>query len=51
VKSGHNVERLPQSEAASAEVLALPIHPELSDAHLQAVVDAMARFGTEPQHS
>jgi dTDP-4-amino-4,6-dideoxygalactose transaminase len=34
----------PQSERASAETLALPIYPELSEAQLQYVVDTIAGY-------
>src|SRR5207302_4962395 len=34
----------PQAERASAETLALPIYPELSEEQLQYVVDTIARF-------
>ena len=34
----------PQAERASAETLALPIYPELSEAQLQYVVDRIAHF-------
>ena len=32
----------PESERAAAETLALPIYPELTDTHLQYVVDMIA---------
>jgi dTDP-4-amino-4,6-dideoxygalactose transaminase len=32
---------LPESEAAAAEVMSLPLYPELTDAELDAVVDAV----------
>jgi dTDP-4-amino-4,6-dideoxygalactose transaminase len=35
---------LEQTERAAAEVLALPIYPQLADAHVDAVVEEMARF-------
>jgi dTDP-4-amino-4,6-dideoxygalactose transaminase len=39
---GYKPGSLPHSEAAAAEVLSLPIYPELTDAQLQAVVAAIA---------
>lgn len=34
----------PQSENAARQTLALPVYPELSDGHVQSVVDAIAEF-------
>jgi len=41
---GYNASDLPQSHAASKEVLALPIYPELTDAQRQYVVSSIAEF-------
>jgi dTDP-4-amino-4,6-dideoxygalactose transaminase len=41
---GHRSGEFPESERASAETLALPIYPELSEAQLQYVVDTIAAF-------
>ena len=41
---GHKPGDLPQAERAAAEVLALPIYPELTDAQQEAVVAAIAAF-------
>jgi dTDP-4-amino-4,6-dideoxygalactose transaminase len=41
---GRKVGDYPQSERASAETLALPIYPELSEAQLQYVVDTIAGY-------
>ncbi|WP_026369845.1 DegT/DnrJ/EryC1/StrS family aminotransferase [Kallotenue papyrolyticum] len=41
---GYQPGSLPESERAAAEVLSLPIYPELSDAHLQEVVRQIRRF-------
>ena len=44
---GHRVGDFPVSEAASREVLSLPIYPELSEQQQRAVVAAIADFDTE----
>ena len=41
---GYGSVSLPHSERAAAEVLSLPIYPELSDTQQQAVVDAVGSF-------
>jgi dTDP-4-amino-4,6-dideoxygalactose transaminase len=41
---GHSAGAFPQSEAAAAETLALPIHPELSDEQAQYVVDCIRDY-------
>lgn len=41
---GYKSGQFPQAEAASREVLALPIYPELAPAHQRAVVRAIAEF-------
>jgi dTDP-4-amino-4,6-dideoxygalactose transaminase len=41
---GHQQGDFPVSEAASLEVLSLPIFPELTDSHLRSVVSAFAGF-------
>jgi dTDP-4-amino-4,6-dideoxygalactose transaminase len=41
---GHRSGEFPESERAAAEVLALPIYPELSAEQLQYVVDSIAHF-------
>jgi dTDP-4-amino-4,6-dideoxygalactose transaminase len=41
---GHRSGEFPESERASAETLALPIYPELSEAQLQYVVDTIAAY-------
>lgn len=41
---GHRAGSLPQSEAATAEVLSLPVYPELTEVQQQAVVDAVLEF-------
>ncbi len=41
---GHRPGDFPASEAASHEVLSLPVYPELSDAHQDRVVKAIADF-------
>ena len=41
---GHQHGEFPYAEAASREVLALPLYPELSDQQQTAVVDAIERF-------
>jgi dTDP-4-amino-4,6-dideoxygalactose transaminase len=41
---GHKPGDFPQAESAAAEVLALPVYPELTDAQQQAVVGAIASF-------
>ncbi len=41
---GHKLGDFPESERAAAEVLALPIYPELTDAQQHAVVRALAAF-------
>jgi dTDP-4-amino-4,6-dideoxygalactose transaminase len=35
---------LPETERAAREVLSLPIYPELKDAQVRAVIDAVQRF-------
>lgn len=45
---GHQMGNLPASECASAETLALPIYPELTEAMQATVVEAIANFyGTQ----
>jgi len=44
---GHKPGDFPASEAASVEVLSLPIYPELSEAQQRSVVAAMADFDAE----
>jgi dTDP-4-amino-4,6-dideoxygalactose transaminase len=44
---GHRVGDFPVSEAASQEVLSLPIYPEFSEQQQRAVVAAIADFDTE----
>ena len=41
---GYKLGEFPQAEAASEQVLALPLYPELSDSRQQAVVGAIADF-------
>ncbi len=41
---GHRAGEFARAEAAAAEVLALPMYPELTDAQQQTVVDGIARF-------
>jgi dTDP-4-amino-4,6-dideoxygalactose transaminase len=41
---GYQPGDFPQSEAASHQVLALPVYPELTESHQQAVVGAIADF-------
>src|SRR5580698_1385699 len=41
---GHQAGDFPESEAAAAETLALPIFPELAESQLQYVVDSIASF-------
>jgi dTDP-4-amino-4,6-dideoxygalactose transaminase len=41
---GHGANDFPQSQRAAAEVLALPIYPELATEQLQYVVDSIADF-------
>jgi dTDP-4-amino-4,6-dideoxygalactose transaminase len=41
---GHKAGDFPVSESASAEALSLPVFPELTEAHQQSVVDAIAKF-------
>jgi dTDP-4-amino-4,6-dideoxygalactose transaminase len=41
---GYRAGQFPNSEAASAEVLSLPVFPELQDAHQVAIVAAIADF-------
>lgn len=43
---GYRAGALPHAERAAAEVLALPMYPELTDAQLDAVVDAIRSFYT-----
>ena len=43
---GYRQGQFPNAEAASREVLALPIYPELTDHHQEAVADSIARFFT-----
>ena len=44
VKRGYGAVNLPHTERAAAQVLSLPIYPELSDAQAQAVADAIGSF-------
>jgi dTDP-4-amino-4,6-dideoxygalactose transaminase len=41
---GYHPGQLPNAEAASREVLALPVYPELADQHQVTIADAVARF-------
>jgi len=41
---GYKLGDFPISEAASAETLALPVYPELTDEQQDYVVDAITRF-------
>jgi dTDP-4-amino-4,6-dideoxygalactose transaminase len=41
---GYKPGDLPESEAASQEVLAIPVFPEMSDAQQNLVVDSIAAF-------
>jgi len=41
---GYRAGQFPVAEAACAEVLALPIYPELKESHQRAVVEAIAKF-------
>jgi len=41
---GYGVGSLPESERAAKETLALPVYPELSDAHAHYVVDRIRQF-------
>ncbi len=41
---GYRAGQLPQAEAASREVLALPVYPDLGQEHQRAVVRAIAKF-------
>jgi dTDP-4-amino-4,6-dideoxygalactose transaminase len=44
---GYRAGQFPHAEAASAEVLSLPVFPELSDMHQARIVDAIAEFYTK----
>lgn len=44
---GHQAGEFPHSESAAEETLALPIYPELTETHLQYVVDTIGRFYRE----
>jgi len=44
---GHRAGDFPQSERASAEVVSLPIHPELTEEQQRSVAAAIADFDTE----
>jgi dTDP-4-amino-4,6-dideoxygalactose transaminase len=46
---GYGAADLPKSHAASKEVLALPVYPELSDEQKSHVVDSLAAFYRETQ--
>jgi UDP-2-acetamido-2-deoxy-ribo-hexuluronate aminotransferase len=49
---GYQCGQLPVAEAASREVLSLPVYPELSEAQQQRVVSSVADFyGGAPRHS
>jgi dTDP-4-amino-4,6-dideoxygalactose transaminase len=41
---GYGAGDLPQSERAAAEVLALPMFPELTEAEQESVVESIAEF-------
>jgi dTDP-4-amino-4,6-dideoxygalactose transaminase len=41
---GHKAGDLPETERAAAEVLSLPIYPELSEEQQDSVVEAVRRF-------
>jgi dTDP-4-amino-4,6-dideoxygalactose transaminase len=44
---GHKAGDFPESEAASREVLSLPIYPELTEEQQRAIVAAIADFDAE----
>ena len=48
---GHRAGDFPESERAAAEVLSLPIFPELAPAQLERVVEAIATFYRSPKIS
>ena len=50
-EQGKNTPCLPETEKAAAEVLSLPIFPELIDDELQQVVGSISHFFAQQQRS
>lgn len=46
---GYRAGDFPNAERASAEVLSLPVHPELADAQVAAVADAIGAIANDPR--
>jgi dTDP-4-amino-4,6-dideoxygalactose transaminase len=46
---GYRAGQFPQAERAAAEVLALPVFPELTEVQQQAVIDAVIAVGSRPR--